>query len=103
MVMYYIRIWIITLIFLLYAFLGDDCTDVFAAFHPSTALQDLKKFQIGQLDETIIPTGLYANKLKPEKQKAFEAGYRELRVKMIALGKITSTSNTCCSSLCCAF
>jgi acyl-lipid Delta6-acetylenase / acyl-lipid (9-3)-desaturase len=61
-------------------------TDIFAAFHPATALKDLKKFEIGVLDETVIPTGLYANKLKPEKQKAFEKGYRELRTKMLAAG-----------------
>lgn len=65
---------------------GDDMTDIFAAFHPATALKDLKKFEIGVLDETVIPTGLYANKLKPEKQKAFEKGYRELRTKMLAAG-----------------
>lgn len=65
---------------------GDDCTDVFAAFHPASALKDLQKFEIGTLDESIIPTGLYANKLKPEKQKAFEKGYRELRAKLIAAG-----------------
>lgn len=65
---------------------GDDCTDVFAAFHPSSALKELNRFEIGTLDESIIPTGLYANKLKPEKQKAFEKGYRELRAKLIAAG-----------------
>jgi cytochrome b involved in lipid metabolism len=65
---------------------GDDCTDIFAAFHPASALKDLKKFEIGTLDETIIPSGLYANKLKPEKQKAFERGYRELRAKIMAAG-----------------
>ena len=61
-------------------------TDIFAAFHPASALKDLQKFEIGTLDETVIPTGLYANKLKPEKQKAFEKGYRELRAKILAAG-----------------
>ena len=70
---------------------GDDCTDIFAAFHPATALRDLQKFEIGALDETIIPTGLYANKLKPEKQKAFEKGYRELRAKLLAAGLFNSS------------
>ena len=65
---------------------GDDCTDVFAAFHPPGALKDLQRFEIGELDESIIPSGLYANKLKPEKQKAFEKGYRELRAKILAAG-----------------
>lgn len=70
----------------IYTHAGDDCTDVFAAFHPTSALKDLQKFEIGTLDESIIPTGLYANKLKPEKQKIFEKGYRELRIKLIAAG-----------------
>ena len=61
-------------------------TDIFAAFHPASALKDLQKFEIGTLDESVIPTGLYANKLKPEKQKAFEKGYRELRAKILAAG-----------------
>jgi len=65
---------------------GDDCTDVFAAFHPASALKDLEKFEIGVLDETVIPSGLFANKLKPEAQKQFEKGYRELRAKLITLG-----------------
>ena len=58
-------------------------TDIFAAFHPASALKDLQKFEIGALDETVIPSALYANKLKPEKQKAFEKGYRELRAKIL--------------------
>jgi len=65
---------------------GDDCTDVFAAFHPMSALKDLQSFEIGTLDESIIPSSLYANKLKPEKQKAFEKAYRELRAKLLSMG-----------------
>lgn len=65
---------------------GDDCTDIFAAFHPSTATQWLEKFEIGVLDESIIPSGLYANKLKPEQQKEFERGYRELRAQILKAG-----------------
>ena len=65
---------------------GDDCTDIFTAFHPSSALKDLQKFEIGSLDETIVPSSLYENKLKPEKQKEFEKAYRELRAKILSLG-----------------
>lgn len=65
---------------------GDDCTDIFAAFHPASALRDLKNFEIGTLDESVIPSALSANKLKPEKQKEFEKGYRELRAKLLAMG-----------------
>lgn len=55
---------------------GDDCTDVFGAFHPASALKDLAKFEIGVLDESKIP----------QKQKDFEKAYRELRAKLIAMG-----------------
>ena len=65
---------------------GDDCTDVFNAFHPPGAHNILDKYLIGELDESIIPTGLYANKLVPEKQKEFERAYRDLRGKLIAAG-----------------
>lgn len=70
---------------------GDDCTDVFAAFHPASALKDLQKYEIGVLDETVIPTGLYANKLKPDEQKEFEKAYRDLRNKLITLGMFNSS------------
>lgn len=62
---------------------GDDCTDIFAAFHPPSAYTDLSRFEIGVLDETIISN---ANKLKPEKQKQFEQAYRDIRTKMIQMG-----------------
>eukprot|EP01035_Chromulina_nebulosa_P016834 gene16834-22319_t len=65
---------------------GDDCTDIFAAFHPTTALKDLEKFNIGVLDESIIPPAFLANKLKPDEQKEFERSYRELRAKLLVMG-----------------
>ena len=65
---------------------GDDCTDIFAAFHPASALKDLQKFEIGELDESIVPSALYQYKLKPEKQKEFEKAYRELRAKILSMG-----------------
>jgi fatty acid desaturase len=65
---------------------GDDCTDIFEAFHSSLATTYLKKFEIGELDESVIPSALYANKLRPEAQKKFEAAYRELRRKMVTMG-----------------
>jgi fatty acid desaturase/predicted heme/steroid binding protein len=65
---------------------GDDCTDIFTAFHPASALKSLAEFEIGELDETVIPSGLYANRLKPDNQREFERGYRELRAKLISMG-----------------
>ena len=57
---------------------GDDCTDIFTAFHPATALKDLQNFEIGSLDET--------TEVKTLKQKEFEKSYRELRAKILAMG-----------------
>jgi acyl-lipid Delta6-acetylenase / acyl-lipid (9-3)-desaturase len=65
---------------------GDDCTDIFAAFHPVSALKDMENFEIGVLDETVVPSDLCKNKLKPDKQKEFEKGYRTLRAQILALG-----------------
>jgi acyl-lipid Delta6-acetylenase / acyl-lipid (9-3)-desaturase len=68
---------------------GDDCTDIFVAFHPSSALKELDRFYIGELDDTILPKGR-KNRLEPEKQRAFEKAYRELRAKMVTLGLFNS-------------
>eukprot|EP01032_Pedospumella_encystans_P020360 gene20360-23126_t len=70
---------------------GDDCTDVFAAFHPVSAFKSMEVFEIGELDESVIPSALYANKFKPEKQKEFERAYRTLRAKIFAAGLFTAS------------
>jgi fatty acid desaturase/predicted heme/steroid binding protein len=82
---------------------GDDCTDIFSAFHPASALKDLAKFEIGTLDDSKIPI----------KQKEFEKAYRELRAKLYAMGmfnasplfyvyKILSNIAICAASVYCA-
>jgi len=71
---------------------GDDCTDIFTAFHPVSALKSMETFEIGELDETIIPPALLANKLKPEKQKEFEKAYRTLRAKIFAMGLFNASA-----------
>lgn len=63
---------------------GDDCTDIFTAFHPGTVMEELKRFEIGELDESAAANNI--NKLKPEKQKEFEKAYRELRRKLVTQG-----------------
>lgn len=65
---------------------GDDMTDVYNAFHPPSASDVLAKFEIGDLDESVVPTGLYANKKVPEEQKRFEKAYRDLRIQLIKMG-----------------
>jgi fatty acid desaturase/predicted heme/steroid binding protein len=57
---------------------GDDMTDIFAAFHAQGSMKALKPFLKGEL----IPE----SEGKDEKQRAFEAGYRELRMTLIKLG-----------------
>lgn len=65
---------------------GEDFTDIFAAFHPPSARNLLEKYQIGVLDESVLPPGFLANKLEPAKQKVFEAAYRQLRNRLIREG-----------------
>ena len=36
---------------------GEDFTDIFAAFHPPSARNLLDKYQIGVLDESVLPQG----------------------------------------------
>lgn len=57
---------------------GDDCTDIFAAFHPASAVKDMQKYEIGVLESETVR--------KPEKQIKFENAYRELRAKLISAG-----------------
>lgn len=61
---------------------GDDCTDVFTAFHPSSVVKDLEKYYVGILDDS---TDINCNKLRRDEQKEFENAYRELRAKMITM------------------
>ena len=66
---------------------GDDFTDVFAAFHPASAMKDMEKFYVGELDDTVVPSDPHlAVRFRDEKQKNFERGYRDLRTKLIAAG-----------------
>lgn len=66
---------------------GDDFTDVFAAFHPASAMKDMDKFCIGELDDSVVPSNEMAKmRWKSPEQKNFEKGYRELRAQLIAAG-----------------
>ena len=89
---------------------GDDFTDVFNAFHPSSALKELDRFCIGELDESDI-VGDDAAKLTA--QKSFEKGYRDLRIKLISMGmfnadpvyyvfKVLSNMAIAAAAICCA-
>jgi len=68
----------------IYTHAGDDFTDVFSAFHPASAIRDLDRFYIGDLDES--PTGSSTETAKFAELQKFMAGYRELRAKMLAAG-----------------
>lgn len=70
---------------------GDDCTDIFAAFHPGSAAASLEKFEIGIVDESINPSAESRVQIKSQKQKDFEKGYRELRAKLVAAGMFNSS------------
>lgn len=76
---------------------GDDCTDIFNAFHPLAIGSDMASHTgvvfKGALDDSITSlsssasavehTKAYKNKFKPEKQKQFELAYRKLRNDLI--------------------
>lgn len=66
---------------------GEDATDVFAAFHAGTSYSFLPEFEIGVLDVENTSKELVVS----EKQLAFEAGYRKLRVDLIREGLFTSS------------
>jgi cytochrome b involved in lipid metabolism len=57
---------------------GDDCTDIFAAFHPPSASTELEPFYIGELDA--------ASDKKAQSQRDFEKAYRDLRGKLVTMG-----------------
>jgi fatty acid desaturase/predicted heme/steroid binding protein len=62
---------------------GDDMTDIFAAFHAPGSQNMMKKFLIGEL----IPESV---EHKDDRQREFEAGYRDLRSKLIMMGMFKS-------------
>eukprot|EP01041_Mallomonas_annulata_P000813 gene813-1588_t len=70
----------------IYTHAGDDFTDVFAAFHPASALKSLDKFHIGELDDSATHAGNAVEMKKHNELQNFMKGYRELRVKMVAAG-----------------
>lgn len=71
---------------------GDDCTDIFAAFHPLTAVKDMQKYEIGVLEEKIVDNIEKTTTLiKTQKQKDFEKAYRELRNKLITMGMFNAS------------
>jgi fatty acid desaturase/predicted heme/steroid binding protein len=61
---------------------GDDCTDIFAAFHAAGSQSMMKKFYIGDLQQDTVG--------KDEQQLAFEKGYRDLRSQLVVMGLFKS-------------
>nr|AGC31314.1 delta-6 fatty acid desaturase [Globisporangium splendens] len=70
---------------------GEDATDAFAVFHPSSALKLLEQFYIGDVDETsraeieAEPTS-DEDRARKERINEFIASYRRLRVKVKGMG-----------------
>lgn len=58
---------------------GDDMTDIFAAFHAPGSAAMMTKFYIGDL---IVESQTH----KDQRQRDFEKGYRDLRVKLVKMG-----------------
>jgi fatty acid desaturase/predicted heme/steroid binding protein len=70
---------------------GDDCTDIFTAFHPAAAMKFLKKFEIGVIDEAILPAKDCVVQIKSPEQKKFEQAYRDLQLKLMTMGMFNSS------------
>lgn len=75
----------------IYTHAGDDCTDIFTAFHPAAAMKYLKKFEIGVLDEGILPVQESTVQIKSPEQKKFEQAYRDLQLKLMTMGMFNSS------------
>ncbi len=45
------------------------------------------------MDESVVPSALYAHKRKPEEQKKFEKAYRELRSKIVNMGLFNASGS----------
>lgn len=74
----------------IFSMAGDDCTDIFNAFHPGTVYKEsaiMKKYEIGKLNDTI-----QQNKVTI-KQKEFEEKYRQLRKDLIIEGAFNTDIN----------
>ncbi len=63
----------------LFSHVGEDCTDIFTAFHPASSYNVLSRFLIGELDKPSLEE--LTNK-REELQKA----YRRLRIQLMAAG-----------------
>lgn len=80
----------------IFSMAGDDCTDIFNAFHPGSIHKEsfiMKKYEIGALDDTVDETvkqSQYKNKFDPARQKQFEENYRKLRKELILEGMFNS-------------
>ncbi|KAF0720399.1 Aste57867_329 [Aphanomyces stellatus] len=70
---------------------GEDATDAFAVFHPSSALKLLEQYYVGDVDETtaFVDSSLSADEKKT--QSDFVASYRKLRLEVKKLGLYNSS------------
>ncbi len=58
---------------------GDDCSDIFVAFHPKSARNFMPRFLIGELDE-------YSSEALNNRRKDLHASYREVRRQLTDAG-----------------
>lgn len=64
---------------------GDDATDIFTAFHPASAIKEMDKFLIGELDASDVAA------TKSQDQVNFEKAYRTLRAQLLQQGYFNSS------------
>ncbi len=64
---------------ILFSHAGEDCTDIFAAFHPPSAYNIISGFLIGELDKPSL-------ELLTSKRKELHEAYRGLRIELMNAG-----------------
>lgn len=74
----------------MYSCAGEDGTDAFGAFHPSSATEFLKEFYIGELTLEKQPVTGDGSMTNDEKKKSLEKAYRNLRAHAIKAGLFES-------------
>lgn len=75
----------------MYTQAGEDATDAFAVFHPSSAFALLDKYYVGDVDEATAAVDATLSAAQRQRQAAFVASYRKLRLEVKRLGLYDSS------------
>ncbi|CAK4081887.1 unnamed protein product [Aphanomyces euteiches] len=65
---------------------GEDATDAFAVFHPSSALKLLEQYYVGDVDESTAFVDSSLTEAEKQAQSEFITAYRKLRLEVKRMG-----------------